>query len=41
MDGDVQGLDKLYPEIEPPFKKTKKKALDSEEKGYNQTLSRI
>lgn len=41
VDGGYQGLDKLHQETELPFKKTKKKALDLEEKDYNQALSRV
>ncbi|HEV2600786.1 MAG TPA: transposase family protein, partial [Candidatus Babeliales bacterium] len=36
-----QGLDKLHHEIELPYKATKTKPLDAEEKEYNKALSRI
>lgn len=41
VDSGYQGLDKLHPEIELPFKASKKKPLDREEKEYNTALSRI
>ena len=41
VDSGYQGLDKLHPEIELPFKASKKKPLDEEEKEYNTALSRI
>jgi hypothetical protein len=41
VDSGYQGLDKLHSEIELPFKASKKKPLDREEKEYNTALSRI
>ena len=41
VDSGYQGLDKLHPSTELPFKKTKTKALTKDEKVYNQALSRI
>lgn len=40
-DSGYQGLDKLHAETELPYKATKTKPLDEEEKEYNQALSRI
>jgi hypothetical protein len=41
VDSGYQGLDKLHSETEWPYKATKKKPLDEEEKAYNRALSRI
>jgi hypothetical protein len=41
VDSGYQGLDKLHQETEIPYKATKKKPLDREEKEYNRALSRI
>ena len=41
VDGGYQGLDKIHEETQVPFKRTKNKSLDQEEKDYNQALSRI
>ena len=41
VDSGYQGLDKLHKETELPYKATKKKPLDREEKEYNRALSRI
>ena len=40
-DSGHQGLDKLHTQTELPYKATKTKPLDGEEKEYNQALSRI
>jgi hypothetical protein len=39
VDSGYQGLDKLHPETELPYKATKNKPLDKEEKEYNRALS--
>ena len=41
VDSGYQGLDKLHKETELPYKATKTKPLDQEEKDYNRALSRI
>jgi hypothetical protein len=41
VDSGYQGLDKLHTQTELPYKATKTKPLDEEEKEYNQALSRI
>lgn len=41
VDSGYEGIDKLHPETELPYKVTKKKPLDGEEKEYNRALSRI
>jgi transposase len=41
VDSGYQGLDKLHAETELPYKKTKTKKLDREQKEYNRALSRI
>lgn len=41
VDLGYQGLDKLHQETELPYKATKKKPLDQEEKEYNRALSRV
>lgn len=41
VDSGYQGLDKLHPPTEIPYKSSKNKPLDSDEKDYNQALSRI
>ena len=41
VDSGYQGLDKLHIQTELPYKATKTKPLDEEEKEYNQALSRI
>jgi transposase len=40
-DSGYQGLDKLHAETELPYKETKTKPLDREEKEYNKALSRV
>lgn len=40
-DSGYQGLDKLHAETELPYKATKTKPLDREEKEYNRALSRV
>ena len=40
-DSGYQGLDKLHARTEIPFKATKNKPLDKEDKAYNRALSRI
>jgi len=40
-DSGYQGLDKLHVRTEIPFKSSKKKPLDKEDKAYNRALSRI
>ena len=40
-DSGYQGLDKLHIRTEIPFKASKKKSLDKEDKAYNRALSRI
>jgi IS5 family transposase len=40
-DSGYQGLDKLHQRTEIPFKASKKKPLDKEDKAYNRALSRI
>lgn len=40
-DSGYQGLDKLHTQTELPYKATKTKPLDEEEKEYNQALSRV
>lgn len=40
-DSGYQGLDKLHARTEIPFKASKNKPLDQEDKAYNQALSRI
>jgi hypothetical protein len=40
-DSGYQGLDKLHEETELPYKETKTKPLDREEKEYNRALSRV
>jgi hypothetical protein len=39
-DSGYQELDKLHPQTELPYKKTKTRNLDAEEKEYNRALSR-
>lgn len=41
VDSGYQGLDKLHIQTELPYKATKTKPLDEEEKEYNQALSRL
>jgi hypothetical protein len=41
VDSGYQGIDKIHPNAEFPYKATKKKPLDQEEKDYNRALSRI
>lgn len=41
VDSGYQGLDKLHPATEIPFKATKDTPLDKEEKEYNRGLSRV
>jgi hypothetical protein len=41
VDSGYQGLDKLHSQTELPYKATKTKPLDKEEKDYNRALSRI
>ena len=41
VDSGYQGLDKCHLETEFPYKATKRKPLDQEEKAYNKALSRI
>lgn len=41
VDSGYQGLDKIHTATELPYKKSKHRPLDVEEKHYNQTLSRI
>lgn len=41
VDSDYQGLDKLHAQTELPYKATKTKPLDEEEKEYNRGLSRL
>lgn len=41
VDSGYQGLDKVHRETEWPYKATKKRPLDTEEKSYNRALSRI
>ena len=41
VDSGYQGLDKRHEQTELPFKATKTRPLDDEEKEYNQALSRI
>ena len=41
VDGGYQGLQNLNPNTELPFKKSKNKPLDKDEKVYNKALSRI
>jgi DDE superfamily endonuclease/Helix-turn-helix of DDE superfamily endonuclease len=41
VDLGYQGLDKIHPNTELPFKASKNKPLDREDKAYNQALSRI
>jgi len=41
VDSGYQGLDKIHPNTELPYKATKNKPLDHEEKEYNTALSRI
>jgi hypothetical protein len=41
VDSGYQGLDKIHLETELPFKASKNKPLDKEEKDYNRALSRI
>ncbi len=40
VDSGYQGLDKIHPQTELPYKATKTKPLDKEEKEYNHALSR-
>jgi hypothetical protein len=41
VDSGYQGLDKIHAQTELPYKASKLKPLDKEEKAYNQALSRI
>lgn len=41
VDSGYQGLDKIHPETDLPYKASKNKPLDEEEKEYNSALSRI
>ena len=41
VDSGYQGLDKLHKETEVPYKATKMRPLDQEEKDYNRALSRV
>jgi hypothetical protein len=41
VDSGYQGLDKIHTETELPYKATKTKPLDPEEKQYNKALSRV
>ena len=41
VDSGYQGLDKIHTQTELPYKASKNKALDEEEKDYNQGLSRL
>ena len=41
VDSGYQGLDKIHRAVELPYKATKTKPLDAEEKEYNRALSRI
>lgn len=41
VDSGYQGLDKVHRDVELPYKATKNKPLDKEEKEYNRALSRI
>lgn len=41
VDGGYQGIDKLHPNAEFPYKASKNKPLDKQEKEYNRALSRI
>lgn len=41
VDSGYQGIDNFHKEVELPFKESKKRPLDKEEKDYNTALSRI
>lgn len=41
VDSGYQGIDKLHEPIEFPYKGSKNKSLDKEEKEYNTALSRV
>ncbi len=41
VDSGYQGIDKIHAESEFPYKSTKNKPLDKEEKEYNHALSKI
>lgn len=41
VDSGYQGIDRIHPKVEYPYKATKKRQLDTEEKRYNKGLSRV